>query len=177
MKSSSSQGEVEIKDGSASVRFTRFLPHPPSEVWKAITDSDQVNQWYAGKAKIDGRPGGKVEVVVGPFHWKGKILVWDPPKVFEYEYNQEPSPEMPNGAETLIRWELIPEDDGTKLLFTHSRLKSTIGFVPGSHVVLDRLSALLDGKEIPDFGQRYGEVESLYPQWSAEDQVEESKNE
>lgn len=74
---------------------------------------------------------------------------------------------MPKGASTIVTWTLTPKDGGTELHFSQSGLTSTYGFAPGTHVVIDRLEALLDHKELPDFGARFGQVEHLYPVWNA----------
>lgn len=160
-------GDVEITDGHATLRFTRFLAHKPAKVWGALTNSEEFGRWYNAEVTIDGRPGGSFTVHSGPFHWVGPILSWEPPKLFEYEHNHEPCAEMPNGENTVVRWELSPSGNGTMLTFTQSHLTSIAGFAPGTHVVLDRLAARLDGQQLPDFNDRYNEVEPLYPAWSA----------
>lgn len=84
----------------------------------------------------------------------GRILVWDPPHVFEHEWNQrivEPG---------VVRYELSPDGEGTLLRFSHRGLgvRNANGFRPGTHAYLDRLEAHLAGTEIPDWQQRYREV-------------------
>ncbi len=67
----------------------------------------------------------------------------------------------------MVTWILAPKDNGTELTFTQSGLTSTAGFAPGVHVVLDRLTAFVEDVPMPDFGSRFGEVEHLYPLWTA----------
>jgi uncharacterized protein YndB with AHSA1/START domain len=168
MNNTKQAGEVTITGNRATIRFTRLLAHSPKTVWGAITTPAEFNAWYNAKATIDVRVGGLFEVLSGPFHWSGKILDWQPFNRFSYEHNHEPCPEMPGGEHTVVTWELAPSNKGTLLTFTQTNLTSVAGFAPGTHVVLDRLNARLDGQPLPDFNNRYNEVEPLYPVWSAD---------
>jgi uncharacterized protein YndB with AHSA1/START domain len=122
------------------------------------------------KAVVDGRNGGTIDFVntVSGFHTTGRILVWDPQHIFEYEWHIAPNPSLPNGEpESVIRWELKQDGDSnnTLLTLTHSRLtKSTsLRFAPGWHAYLDRLEASLNNAVPPDWMQRFTEVKELYP--------------
>ena len=169
MERNDPSGHVEILDNRATLTFTRLLEHPPAAVWEAITSPEEFKSWYHAESAIDRRVGGLFEVFAGPFHWTGKILAWEPPRLFEYKHNHEPCKEMPSGADTLVRWELIPSGRGTTLKFTQSRLKSNYGFAPATHVFLDRLDAYLGAQPLPDYSKRFHEIESLYPRWKAEE--------
>jgi uncharacterized protein YndB with AHSA1/START domain len=170
MNSAARAGKVELKDNRATLMFTRFLKHSPVTVWEAITTPEEFSAWYNGKVEIDGRVGGMFELWTGGgVYWTGKILAWEPPRLLEYEHNHEPSKVLPSGAETIVRWELTPSDEGTLLTFTQSRLKSNFGFAPAMHVFLERLEAHLEGQALPDFLQRFREVTPLYPIWNAKD--------
>jgi hypothetical protein len=95
-------------------------------------------------------------------------LVWDPPRVLEYEWNVAPVPEMPRGEQAIFRYELTPDGDSTRLLVVYRRLtrQSAGGFLPGLHAFLDRLDAQLDGRPAPDWATRFAELRSEYPEWS-----------
>ena len=169
MNDKSNIGTTEVNNNQATLRFTRTLAHPADVIWQALTDQAKFSVWFNAEAKFDARENGSIDVLSGPFHWTGAITTWQPTKVFEYEYNMAPSDEVPTGATTMMRWELTPAGDDTTLTFTHSGLGSTYGFAPGAHVVLDRLAAYLDGKELPDFMKYYEEIEPLYTVWNAEE--------
>jgi uncharacterized protein YndB with AHSA1/START domain len=159
-------GQVIVDGETATLSFERELPHPPEDVWEALTDPEQLAEWFMAKATIDGRAGGSVEMWTGvsQLHWTGRILVWQPPRVYEYEWNAEPRAELPTGERSIVRWELEPKGAGTLLKLTHRRLtKGTArGFAPGTHAYLDRLAAQLDGMPLPDWMARYGEVRAAY---------------
>jgi Activator of Hsp90 ATPase homolog 1-like protein len=84
----------------------------------------------------------------------GRIRVWDPPHVFEHEWNQRIV------EESVVRYELSADGDGTLLRFSHRGLgvRNAQGFLPGTHAFLDRLEAYLGGEALPNWAQRYREV-------------------
>lgn len=168
--SEKTEGQVKIDGEVAALVFKRHLRHAPELVWEALTDPKQLQRWYMTTATIDGRPGGSVEMVSGParFNWKGKILTWDPPRTYEYEWNIEPRAELPSGEMTVVRWELEKVSGGTLLTLTHSRLTkgTALGFAPGTHAFMDRLASHLAQEPLPDWMQRYAEVKDQYPAWN-----------
>jgi uncharacterized protein YndB with AHSA1/START domain len=165
-----SKGIVTIEGEYATLRYERRVSHPREVIWKAITDSKELAGWMNTKAIIDGYNGGTIDFVniVSGFHTTGRILAWDPQRVFEYEWHIAPNPSLPDGEpEAIIRWELKQDGNSgnTLLTLTHSRLtKSTSSrFAPGWHAYLDRLEASLNNEVTPDWMQRFAEVKGLYP--------------
>lgn len=160
-------GQITTRGRYATLSFERILHRPPEEVWDALTRPEQLTGWYMTKARIDAREGGEIDFLSGPsqFHVTGRILVWDPPRVFEHEWNVEPRPELPLGERAIIRWELTRERDETLLRLTHSRLspQTALGFAPGTHAFLDRLEAYLNHGSFPNWLERYQEVQGKYP--------------
>jgi uncharacterized protein YndB with AHSA1/START domain len=165
-------GEVVVDGDHAALVFTRYLAHAPEVVWAALTEPQQFCAWFATTAQIDHHAGGFVDMVSGPsqMRWSGRILAWEPPRIFEYEWHIAPRPEIPQGeSESIVRWELAPASGGTTLTLTHRRLAkpTALGFAPGTHAFLDRLAAYLDRAPLPNWTVRYGEVQHLYPSWGA----------
>lgn len=171
---SSREGKLTVEGDRAALNFERRLPYPVEAVWAAITDPAQRNQWM-GETTIDAREGGTIEMIphappIPPQQKKmtGRIRVWDPPRVFEHEWNQAVLSAPEAG---VVRYELTPDGDGTLLRFSHRGLTVSDGqgFHPGTHAYLDRLEAHLAGNELPDWGQRYQEVAAtLGQQWEGE---------
>ena len=86
-------GEVTFDGDFARLHYQRRLAHPPQKVWSALTDPAQLKRWFmASSVAIDGRPGGSFETVAGPAQMRahGRILTWDPPRVYEYEWIADP---------------------------------------------------------------------------------------
>ncbi|MDB5103694.1 MAG: ATPase [Fibrobacteres bacterium] len=159
------RGNVIAKDGKAAIAFERRIPHPIAEVWEAITEPEDLGAWL-GPAQVEGGPGGRVILEAGPHHMplemrrtEGRILEWDPPRLFEFEWRQKLI------EHSTVRFELSPDGDGATLLkLTHRwvSVDNANGFAPGWHAFLDRLAAHMEGAEIPEWQDRYGEVASLY---------------
>jgi hypothetical protein len=95
------------------------------------------------------------------------ILAWEPPRLLEYEWNVAPTVEMPRGERAIFRWELAPELDATRVTVTYRRItkETARGFLPGLHAFLDRLEAQLDGRALPDWGERFVALQAEYPEW------------
>lgn len=163
------EGRLTIDGDRAALTFERWLPHPVENVWAAITDAEERAQWL-GQSTIDGRVGGHIEMVpsdppipAAAKKMTGRITVWDPPHVFEHEWNQRVLHDT--GAPTVVRYELRPDGDGTRLTFSHRGfdVRDAGGFRPGTHAYLDRLAAYLAGDPPPDWSVRYRQVaESVY---------------
>lgn len=164
---SSRLGHVSVEGEYATLTFERRLPHPPEAVWEAITEPGQLAEWYMTRARIDGRMGGSIDFWSGPsqLHVTGSILAWDPPHLFEHEWNVEPRPERPRGEQSIVRWEIVREGDESLLKLTHRRLtrETAQGFAPGIHAFLDRLEASLAKTPLPDWRDRVEEERPSYP--------------
>ena len=154
------EGKLTVEGGRAVLTFERRLPYPVDAVWAAITDPAHRDQWM-GATTIDAREGGMIEMVpTGPPQppeqkkMTGRIRVWDPPHVFEHEWNQRII------ESSVVRYELSPDGDGTLLRFSHRGLgvSNAQGFRPGTHAYFDRLEAYLAGEAMPNWAQRYREV-------------------
>lgn len=165
------KGRVLIEGEHATITFKRILHHAPELVWDAITNPRELKEWLmCSSAKIEGHTGGAIEMISGPaqFLVKGKILTWDPPRIFEYEWKVAPVPEMPLGEDAIFRYELTQQERAILLTVTYRHItKQTVyGFAPGTHALLDRLEAQLDKESLPDWMTRFTEARSLYPAWS-----------
>jgi uncharacterized protein YndB with AHSA1/START domain len=163
-----SNGTVSIEGEYATIRYERTLSHPREVVWNAITEPKELVVWFKQRGVIDGRIGGMIDVVneLSGFHATGRVLDWDPPHVFEFEWHITPRPGLPGGEpEAVLRWELMPDgDSNTFLTNTFSRLtKSTASnFAPGQHAYLDRLEAHLNGQVLPDWFERFKALKGSY---------------
>jgi uncharacterized protein YndB with AHSA1/START domain len=164
-------GRVTLEGEHATLTFERRLQHQPEAVWDAITRPEQLAQWGMTKARIDGRLGGTIDFVSGPYqlHVTGTILAWDPPHLFEHEWNVDARGAYPS-ERSVVRWEILREDYGSLLKMTHSRLTkiASRGFISGAHAFLDRLEASLDGAPLPDWMTRVQELRLAYGKSAAE---------
>lgn len=165
------EGTLEEDGEHATLTFRRVYRHRPEHVWDAISTPEGLRAWLlCTHAVIEPWVGGRIELVSGPPQYQstGTILAWDPPHLLEYEWNVAPVPEMPEGEHAIFRYELTPAGDATQLCVTYRRITRATarGFLPGLHAFLDRLEAQLDGRALPDWNQRFGELLAEYPEWS-----------
>jgi uncharacterized protein YndB with AHSA1/START domain len=163
--SSTPPGTVSIGQDGATIAFERRLAHPIDRVWQALTEPAERAAWF-GPTTIDPREGGWIETLAeGPpasammRTLSGRILVWEPPRVLEHEWQQTTI------GFSVVRYELEPDGDATIFRLTHhmSADGSAYGYISGEHAYLDRLQAHLEGSPLPDWVERTGEVQPAYP--------------
>jgi uncharacterized protein YndB with AHSA1/START domain len=145
-------GLLEVRPEGARVVFQRLLHHPIEDVWAAITDPEQLAQWFLTKVTREPSTGRLTMQHANGVHAAGRVLEWAPPLVYEYEWIVDPRPEFPQGENATVRWELSSLPEGTLLVLTHQRLtRHAAGvLVRGAKVLLDRLSAQMDGTPLPE---------------------------
>ena len=140
-------GTVEKRGDRAALRFERHLAHPIEDVWAAITEPEQLVAWLA-EAEIELIEGGAVVL-----RWlntdtegnqavaRGTITRLEPPRLLE----------MDTDLHGTLRWHLVAEDDGCRLIFT-----ATTGMaahwlpvlLAGWHAHLDFLADALAGGRV-----------------------------
>jgi len=172
---------LDTIDGHPVLRFERLLRHPPHKVWKAITDPAELAHWFPARVETELRVGATMRFTFengagengagengagengagengtgadgtgdgGPVEQPpdGEIIEFDPPKVFAYRWGQD-----------LLRWELVGEDSGCRLHFSHVISDAHGGAAAagrnaaGWDTCLDALSARLDNRPPPTVG-------------------------
>ena len=93
------------------------LRQPPDRVWSALTDPDEISQWFCNSVSCDLRPGGDAR-----FTWSGghpdagayyaRIENFDPPRAFAYRWARDADTPVDEGPSTLVEWQLQPTADG-----------------------------------------------------------------
>ena len=87
------------------------FPVPPDEVWEALTDPNQLEDWFANDVELDARPGGD-----GVFRWDDgeerhvKVLVVEPGERLVLDWDDEGE----------VEFTLEEVEDGTRLLVRES---------------------------------------------------------
>jgi uncharacterized protein YndB with AHSA1/START domain len=153
-------------DGKAVIRFERHLPFPIDEVWAALSRPDRLMQWW-GEVEVDLREGGQFDVCWFNGHEEAQrftmhaiITTIDPPRLLETS----------GDAHGVVRWELTPEDGGTRLIFT-STLDLPEEFrtrvLAGWHFHLGALRYALTGGTVDLVG--FPEWEGIHQRYVARD--------
>ena len=157
-------GEISLAGPTASVRFDRWYPFPPAELWAALTDADRMRRWLGAEVRIEGVPGGEVRLQwEGGDEMHGVITVFEPERLLEYTWSEDAL-----GVESVVRFELRPEQSGTALVLQHTRVPAdqAAGFGAGWHGHLDALAAILAGRTA-DPHERFSELRPVYASRSA----------
>ncbi|WP_435770964.1 SRPBCC domain-containing protein [Nocardioides sp. SYSU DS0651] len=151
-------GSMERDGEQVVLRYERRLGHRPETVWRALTESEGLQHWFP--ADIVGKRAAGAEVTLrfwprsvaaagdelaeigvdpGDPSLPGRILTWDPPRVFELTWDAD-----------RLRFELEPDGDATLLRFTTwiplggEGPHGAHGALAGYHVCLDALAETVD---------------------------------
>ncbi|MGH7505915.1 MAG: SRPBCC family protein [Longimicrobiales bacterium] len=126
------------------IHVEHFYAHPPSAVWRALTDPALHARWWAAG---DVRPmvGHRFELDMGRWGRQPcEVLEVEEERLLKYRF-------AASTLDTVITWRLVPEERGTRLVLTQegfdldSPLGRTAfeGMRPGWPGVLARLEAVL----------------------------------
>lgn len=128
----------------AVIQLDHVYAHPPSAVWKALTDPALHAKWWAAG---DVRPivGHRFTLDMGPWGQQPcEVLAVEPERLLQYRF-------ATGTLDTTLTWRLAPEGTGTRLTLVHEgfNLDSPMGrrafegMKPGWPGVLARLGAAL----------------------------------
>jgi uncharacterized protein YndB with AHSA1/START domain len=139
------------------VTFTRRLTHPPSTVWAALTEPDQLAAWFPTTIDGERAAGARLtfrfeQIEIDPMH--GELVTFEPPSLMELTWGGD-----------RLRFELAPDGDGTRLTFTATmaELGKATRDGAGWHQCLDSLDrALAGGPERPSDTDRWRELRDSY---------------
>lgn len=146
-------GVVTETDGGYQLAFERTFRHPPAKVWRALTDPEQLRQWFPAVVDFDQTVGAKLTFqptdqqrarfgLTDADAAHGELIAADPPKLLEYTWGDE-----------RLRWELHhTEDGGCRLEFTQLCPDRDDAIVQGAgwHVGFEQIEALLEGTALTD---------------------------
>jgi uncharacterized protein YndB with AHSA1/START domain len=130
-------------DGDAwTLIFIRDLRHPPKAVWTALTDPAELERWAPFVPSRDLGTAGEVTVttVDGDQREDGPAVVRraEAPAVLEYSW-----------GDNVLRWELEPVGDGTRLILRHTLQDPDVAqFAAGWHICVAQMARLLDGEDV-----------------------------
>ncbi|KPQ03180.1 SRPBCC domain-containing protein [Marinobacter sp. HL-58] len=106
-------GELSRQGGRVSAKLKRRTDHSPAKVWAMLTNPvnlanwlapGTVEQWQGGAVKIDfGQSGSAIDSYVRAIR---------PERLLEYSWSAGNEPQRP------IRWNLVPDDEGTTVELT-----------------------------------------------------------
>jgi uncharacterized protein YndB with AHSA1/START domain len=162
-------GAYDQIDNRPTLRFERRMSHPVDVVWRAITESDQLEQWFPSRVEVDElRPDAEMVFrfehmpLDAPSTMTGRVTEYDPPRRFAFTWG-------PPTHEDHLRFELEPlaGEDACVLRLTvllDARDKAARDSA-GWHVCLDRLELVLAGGDRPAAMGADGRWRELYEEY------------
>jgi uncharacterized protein YndB with AHSA1/START domain len=130
-------------DGRPTVRIERRYPHPIDKVWRAVTASEHLGQWFPSPVDIDLRAGGSMRF--GAFGTNagqtGNVESVEPPRLLAFTWGRD-----------RLTFELTADgDDGTTFALTHSfdDRSGAPSFATGWGLCLNGLRAMLSEEPLP----------------------------
>ncbi len=120
--------------------FIREFRQPPVTVWEALTDPAELDQWapFVPARNLDATGATVLTMVDGEIRedTPAVVRVAEAPRLLEYSWGQD-----------LLRWELEPAGEGTRLTLRHTLVEptDTASVATGWHVCIVVLQRLLDG--------------------------------
>jgi len=113
------------------LRLERVYPHPPAKVWRAIADAEKLSSWLM---KNDFQPalGHRFTFRAKPQPgWDGithcEVIELDPPRRLAFTWRGGAGPDKPLTLDTVVRFTLTPEGDGTRLVLEHTGFRGVRG--------------------------------------------------
>ena len=106
-----------------AVIIERTFNAPVARVWKALTDVDQMREWYFDLKEFKPEPGFEFEFIVEhegmKYHHLCRVTEVVPQKRIAYTWRYKDEP-----GDSLVTFELAAEGDKTKLRLTHEGLET-----------------------------------------------------
>jgi uncharacterized protein YndB with AHSA1/START domain len=106
-----------------AVIIERTLNAPVARVWSALTDVDQMREWYFDLKEFKPQVGFEFEFVVehegNRYHHLCRITDVVPQKKIAYTWRYKGEP-----GDSLVTFELLAEGNKTRLKVTHSGIET-----------------------------------------------------
>lgn len=131
-----------------SIEVSHFINQSPQKIWEALTTPEIVQQWWA-KGDIQPKIGHQFTLDMGNFgvqHCLVKAV--DKEISFEYDF-------AIGVLDTTLRWQLIPQENGTLLQLNHSGFnmdssfgqQAFIGMGKGWPQILSRIEVVISNNK------------------------------
>ncbi len=106
------------------VVIERYFNIPPSKLWQALTNNEHLKHWYFKLPEFNAVEGFKFSFMGGEPDDPKFLHLCEVTKVVEnrilsYTWRYDGLP-----GNSLVSWELFPENAGTRLRLTHSGLET-----------------------------------------------------
>jgi uncharacterized protein YndB with AHSA1/START domain len=122
-----------------AIRLERHVTDPPSVAWQALTERERLRSWFPCDVVVSGgrwEPGAAITFLFPPevidITLAGQVLEVDQPNLLAFTWGEE-----------MLRFELSPEDGGTRLVLINKLSPDAAARnAAGWDACLDHLSGL-----------------------------------
>jgi uncharacterized protein YndB with AHSA1/START domain len=142
-------------ESTDAVIVERTLNAPVARVWQALTDVDQMREWYFDLKEFKPQVGFEFEFIVehegNSYHHVCRITEVIPQKKIAYTWRYKGEP-----GDSLVTIDLSPESNKTKLRLTHEGLETfpktpayaRKNFEAGWTAIADELKKLVEEQNV-----------------------------
>jgi len=113
----------ETNDLAEAIILERTFDAPVARVWNALTDVDQMRQWYFDLKEFKPQVGFEFEFIVehegNSYHHLCRVIDVIPEKKIAYTWRYKGEP-----GDSLVTFELVPDGDKTRLKLTHTGIET-----------------------------------------------------
>ncbi len=152
-------GTVRADGELMTLQFERRYEATPDEVWAALTEPESIRRWLFAEAVLEPRVGGAFRLRWSENEAGGSVLVWEPPRTFQVEWNE-------TNVRSILRIEITAVENGAALALEHRNIthKAANGMGAGWHAHLEALGEILSGREASSerWWPRYEELRPTY---------------
>ena len=141
-------------DGRPTVQVQRSYPHPIERVWRAVTATEHLGQWFPSPVDVDLRPGGamRFSAFEGGAAAVGTVEIVDAPRRLTFTWGTD-----------RLTFELTPDGAGTAftLIHTFDDRFGAPSFATGWDICLAGLRSVLADEPLPPPDRGIGRHEEL----------------
>lgn len=113
----------ETKESAEAIILERSFDAPVERVWTALTDVNQMREWYFDLKEFKPQVGFEFEFVVehqgNVYHHLCRVTDVVPEKKIAYTWRYKGEP-----GDSLVTFELSPEGNRTRLKLTHTGIET-----------------------------------------------------
>ena len=113
----------ETNDLAEAIILERTFDAPVGRVWTALTDVDQMREWYFDLTEFKVQVGFEFDFIVehegSSYHHLCRVTDVVPEKKIAYTWRYKGEP-----GDSLVTFELFPDGDETRLKLTHTGIET-----------------------------------------------------
>lgn len=139
----------------SSFVYVTYIRTTPQKLWSALTDGNQMKQYWLGmQIETDWKAGAEWKMVFpdGRVADTGEILECERPKRIRLKWRNEFKPELKAEGFTFCTFEIEPVGKAVKLTITHTIERTDSKFIQavsgGWPMILSNLKSLLETGQV-----------------------------